>query len=263
MKKKEEKEYFNAGWKDMKTALKAYLEAGEQDDLHKFRVQVKMLRAILILADSNGHKAQLQKEFKPVRQVFKKAGEIRNAHINLKLAKEYKVENDAFVLEQNKLMEDTANAFRLKGEKYIEKLKLAYKAIEDKIKPISDVHINQFYSEKLHHINDSLVNIRFDNNLHECRKWIKILIYNYKLVQPSLQLKINEDYLQDVQTAIGNWHDNILARELFATNELTDPALIARIDRKHTKLENSIRKLALDFYSLATTTVELVVEQLS
>jgi CHAD domain-containing protein len=263
MKKKEEKEFFNAEWKDMKFALKSYLDTGQQDDLHKFRVQTKKLRAVLILADSATGKKQLQRELKPVRQVFKKAGDIRNAHINLKLAREYKVEDDAFVLAQNKQMEDAANAFRLKGEKYTEKLKAAHKAIEDEIKPVSDTHINQFYSEKLHAINHSLASLRLDDSLHECRKWIKILIYNYQLVAPVLQFKLNEDYLQDVQSAIGDWHDNILAKELFTTNELTDPALLARINRKHTKLENNIKKLAPDFYNLATTTVELIVEQIS
>jgi len=263
MKKKEEKEYFNTEWKDMKTALKAYLETGDQDDLHKFRVEVKRLRAMLILADSAGNKSSLQKEFKPVRQIFKKAGDIRNAYINLKLAKEYKVEDDAFVIDQNRQMEEAANAFKLKGEKYTDKLKAAHKVIEDRIKPISDTHISQFYSEHLHLISNSLADLRFDDSLHECRKWIKILLYNYKLVEPSLQLKLNEGYLHNVQCAIGDWHDNMLAKELFTANELKDSALLARINRKHTKLENTIRKLAPDFYSFATTTVEQMVEQLS
>jgi CHAD domain-containing protein len=263
MKKKEEKEYFNAEWKDMKTALKAYLETGDQDHLHKFRVEVKRLRAMLILADSAGNKSPLQKAFKPVRQVFKKAGDIRSAYINLELAKEYKVEDDAFVIAQNKQMEDAANAFKLKGEKYTDKLKTTHKTIVDEIKPISDTHINQFYSKHLHRINDSLANLRFDDSLHQCRKWIKILIYNYKLVEPSLQLKLNEDYLHDVQSAIGDWHDNMLAKELFTANELKDAALLARINREHTKLENNIKKLVPNFYSFATTTVEQMVEQLS
>jgi len=263
MKKKEEKEYFNAEWKDMRQALKAYLETGVQDDLHQFRVQVKKLRAMMVLADSATGKKLLQKGLKPVRQVFKKAGEIRSAHINLKLAAAYKVQDDAFVLAQNKLMEDAANAFKLKGEKYMEKLKAAHKDIEAEIRPLSDMHINGFYTEQLHHIGNSLTNLRFDASLHECRKWIKILIYNYKLVEPVLQLKLNEDYLEDVQKAIGDWHDNILAKELFAASELKDPALLPRINRKHTKLENSIKKLSTDFYSLATTTVQVPVEQLS
>lgn len=263
MKKKEEKEYFNAEWKDTKQALKSYLETGDQDDVHKFRTQVKRLRAMLIMADSAAGKKQLQKDFKPVRQIFKKAGDIRSAHINLKLAKQYKVEDDAFIIEQNKLMEDAANAFKLNGEKYIEKLKAAHKTIEAAIKPISDAHINQFYTQQLHHINDSFSNLRFDDSLHECRKWIKILLYNNRLVQPSLHIKINEEYLDDVQTAIGDWHDNILAKELFEGAGFNDPALISRISRKHTKLENNIKKLVPDFYSLATTTVEVLVEQLS
>lgn len=263
MKKKEEKEYFNAEWKDMKTALKAYLETGEQDHLHKFRVKVKKLRALLIMADSDTHKKQLQKDFKPVREIFKKAGDIRSAYINLKLAEEYKVNDDVFVVDQNKLMEDAANAFRLKGEKYIDKLKTPYKNIEGDIKSISDTHINQFYTENLNIISNILANLHFDDTLHECRTWIKILLYNYALVEPVLHVKLNVDYLHDVQAGIGDWHDNELAKELFVSRELNDAALLSRIKRKHTRLENNIKKLVTNFYTQATTTVELLVEQIS
>lgn len=263
MKKKEEKEYFNNEWKAMRDALRSFLDTGGQDDLHKFRVQVKKIRALLVLADSATGKKQLQKNFKPVRQIFKKAGDIRNAHINLKLAKEYKVEDDAFVIAQNTRMEDAANAFKLKGEKYLEKLKAAHKTIEDRIRPISDTQINLFYSRQLHHISHSLASLRLDDSLHECRKWIKILVYNYKLAEPVIQPKLNEDYLQDLQTAIGDWHDNILAKDLFTANHISHQAVLARVNRKHAKLENNIKKLAPDFYSQATTTVQLLVEQLS
>jgi CHAD domain-containing protein len=263
MKKKQEKEYFNAEWKEMKAFLKAYLETGRPDDLHKFRVQVKKLRSMLILLDSASGKKLLQKDFKPVRRVFKEAGDIRNVQVNLKLAREYKVTDEDFIHDQVKWVEVVARDFKANGEKYTEKLKIAYKNIEAQIRPVDDIHINQFYSGQLHHISDSLDNLRFDESLHECRKWIKVLIYNYQFTAPVLQVKLNIDYLQDVQKAIGDWHDNMLAKELFAELEKKDKALAARINRKHTKLENNIKTLVADFYTLATTTVELLVEQLS
>jgi CHAD domain-containing protein len=263
MKKKEEKEYFNKEWKEMKAAVKAYLETGSQDDLHTFRVQVKKLRAFLILMDSAGGKRQLEKDFNPVRKVFKKAGEIRNAHINLKLAKEYGINNDDFVLGQDRLMEEAANEFRLKGEKYIEKVKAAHKLIEDEIKPMSDLHINQYYTNQLRGIGNTLSRLQFDDSLHQCRSGIKVLIYNYQLTAPVLETAFNEDYLQDIQTAIGDWHDNILAKELFTRFALNDKAVLAKINKRHLKLERNIKKLVNDFYNQATIVTELPVEQLS
>jgi len=247
----------------MRSALKSFLKTGGQDNLHTFRVQVKKLRAFLILMDSSGNKEQLEQHFKPVRKVFKKAGDIRNAHINLELAKEYGIINDDFVLAQSKLLEEAANEFKQKGEKYLEKIKAAYAAIEGEISPVSNLHINRYYTDQLHWTANSLSEIRFDDSLHRCRSTIKILIYNYKFTGPSLEIPFNEDYLQDVQSAIGDWHDNILAKELFAGLELNDKAILARINKRHAKLERSIQNLIKDFYNQATTVTELAIEQLS
>jgi CHAD domain-containing protein len=260
MTKKEEKEYFDKEWKEMKASLQGFLETGSQDALHDFRVQVKKLRAFLMLADSIDDRPKLIRHFKPVRKIFKKAGDIRNAHINLKLARTYKIESDAFVLEQDQLMQQAADDFRLKGERYITKLKDAHKELKDEIKPVSDLLVNQYYTEHLQQVANSLNNIHFDDSLHECRKWIKVLIYNFKLAHTSLETAFNETYLHHIQNAIGNWHDNVLAKELFISHGLSDETLMARINRKHKQLENKIKKLVKDFYAQATTVVDLPVE---
>jgi CHAD domain-containing protein len=99
--------------------------------------------------------------------------------------------------------------------------------------------------------------------LHQCRSGIKVLIYNYQLTAPALETAFNEDYLQDIQTAIGDWHDNILAKELFTRFALNDKAVLAKINKRHLKLERNIKKLVNDFYNQATIVTELPVEQLS
>jgi CHAD domain-containing protein len=263
MTKKQEKEYFNKEWKDMKAALQSFLKTGSQDDLHDFRVQVKKLRAFLVMADSVADRSKLEKRFKPVRKIFKKAGDIRNAFINLKLAKTYRIENDDFILQQDRLMQQAADQFRLKGFKYLEKLKDARKEIAAEIKPLDDHLVNNFYTTQLHNIAGSLADIHFDESLHQCRKWIKILMYNLKVNGLSLDITVNPVYLQDMQTAIGNWHDNVMAKALFASNGSSDNLVQARISKKHKSLENKIIKLIQDFYNQATTTVEVPVEQLS
>ena len=45
MKRKTEKVYFDELWEGMTNHLKAFIDAGDQEELHLFRVQVKKIGA--------------------------------------------------------------------------------------------------------------------------------------------------------------------------------------------------------------------------
>jgi CHAD domain-containing protein len=259
MKKAEEIKYFDKEWKDMKASLESFLLEGIQENLHRFRVQVKKLTAFIILADSAEHFPKLAKHFKPARKVFKQAGEVRDIYMNLELAKKYNTGNDAFLIEQHQLLEKTTGEFILNGNKHLQKLKDTRKAFKGKIKPISDLHIGLFYQTRLEQIAASLAKIKFDDRLHQCRKLIKVLIYNLKLVRHLPDTGFNEDYLGQVQTAIGDWHDNVLATALFSNDKET----VSLLKKQNTRLKKYIKSLVEDFYNRATTVVEIPVEQIS
>jgi CHAD domain-containing protein len=87
MKIKQEVKYIDREWEQMRARLKAFLETGDQEELHKFRVQTKKLRAMLMLFEKTSKEHGLLKHFKPVRKIFKHAGNIRNAHVNLEQAR--------------------------------------------------------------------------------------------------------------------------------------------------------------------------------
>jgi CHAD domain-containing protein len=263
MKKNEEEAYFEGEWKAMKTSLKSFLAEQRQKDLHDFRVQVKKIRAFLLLSDSVLSRPKLSGYFKPVRKVFKQAGEIRNAYITLELGKEYQLPNDEFFASQLMLMENAASAFKSNGGSHAEKLKETHKTLKGKIKPINDVHITLFYNNQLEEISCSLAKLKFDDSLHKCRSQLKVLIYNYKLVHTVLDGGFNEDYLQEVQTAIGDWHDNTLATELILNHHATGKEAVNSLKKQQVKLKKVITGLAKDFYNRATTVVEVPVEQLS
>jgi CHAD domain-containing protein len=262
MKSKQQIKYFDQEWGDMKSYLKSFLKKGDQEDLHRFRVQIKKIRSFITLADSDEH-VTLAKYFKPVKSIFKQAGIIRDAFNNLELAKKYNMQQDEFILAQKKIMEDAANDFKLAGDKHLEKIKLAHTDILEKIEPISNLHITLFYENQLNQIANNLAEVKFDDTLHHARAQVKVLIYNYQLVQPILETAFNEDYLQNVQTAIGDWHDNELAIKLFSGHEAHDKDAVNRLKKKHTKLKNNIVSLVTDFYEQATTVTQLPVEQVS
>jgi CHAD domain-containing protein len=263
MKKREEQEYFEKLWQAMTSSLAAYLENENPEHLHRFRVQVKKLRAFIVLADSVEHAVMLAPLFKPVKNIFKHAGEIRNAYINQQLGSAYHTGNDLLMQSQRLLEVNKVRDFKLTGPKYLDKINQAQHQVEEKIQPISNLHINLFYQKLLTQIADILKNIKFNEELHNCRKLVKILIYNLKLVRPVLTIGFNESYMQQVQTVIGTWHDNALAIALFTGGGADDKAIVTALKKLQTPLKQNIKELTTDFFTRATTVVELPIEQVS
>jgi len=102
-----------------------------------------------------------------------------------------------------------------------------------------------------------LSNLQFSEDLHNARKQIKILLYNRKIARTALEggkLNISDEYLDKLQGLIGDWHDNILALQLFSTPELNHKPIITKIKRQDTRFKRSITALAHDFEKKAVIT---------
>ena len=261
MKRKQEKRYLAKEWETMHSHLLSFVKEGEQEHLHHFRVQVKKLRALVIIADSSLDKPTLAPNFKPVRKVFKKAGEIRDVFIKLEIAKDHGIDNGDFLTDWNRQLETTGKSFRKKGKRHLRDLKRTHTKLKTGIRAIPDVHINLYYQTQLQQIAAALAENTFDDSLHNCRKQLKILIYNYQLLRPTLDLGFNEIYLEEIQTAIGDWHDNQAAIDLLK-NENIDKEILNGLNKKNGKLRKQITTLTKDFYNRATTTTELPLEQI-
>jgi len=254
MKRKAEKAYFNELWDEMTVSLESFLQDGEQEKLHRFRVQVKKIRALLTLLDVSLGQKTLSKNFKPVRKIFKQGGVIREAYINLQLSSHYDLKNEEFILEQVDNMEKAIIGFRDNGKKFLKVIKDAHGELEDELQAIDDEQISEFYKEQLEQIALALSENQFDDELHDCRKRIKTLVYNRKVAGKALEgsLDLNSDYLDKLQGEIGEWHDTIIAIQLFSSPRLNAKPVITRIKRQHTRLQTSIRKLSADFWKRAT-----------
>jgi len=255
MKKKEEAKYLDKEWVEMNARLKAFLDTGDQEQLHKFRVQIKKLRAMLTLFDKTSKENGLLKNFKPVRKIFKHAGNIRNAHINLELGVRYKLKNDLFESSQQKIIEDGTNEFRTKGDEFLKLIKTAYKNLKKHLQKVDDKQIAAYYKDQLEQIATNFTISGFTEDMHTNRKLIKILVYNHKLAGDALNGKIsfNIAYLDKLQEAIGQWHDNLLAEQLFSLPELNDKPIVNKIKRVNSGVKRSIASLSKDFLKKATT----------
>lgn len=84
-------------------------------------------------------------------------------------------------------------------------------------------------------------------------------MYNRKIAQDALdgKLQISNDYLDKLQTLIGDWHDNVLALELFSSIGFHSKPIISKIKSQNTRLKRSITTLAQDFERKAILTQQL------
>jgi CHAD domain-containing protein len=249
MRKKVERVYFDDQWDLMQTHFKAFIKTDEQEELHLFRVQVKRLRALLELLDTNSSGHHLSKDFKPVKKIFKHCGDIRSAYINLQFGVQYKFSNEEFLVNQMYAIESSTNEVKELGRSYLKTIKATHNEISDDLRAISNNAIVEFYRSKLDRVTEGLNKLEFNDDLHDTRKQIKILIYNRKIARRALdgKLQLNNVYLDKIQAIIGDWHDNILALELFSSVELNDKQIVTRIKRQDTRLKRSIAVLVQNF----------------
>jgi CHAD domain-containing protein len=254
MKKKEEAKYLEKEWKNLDAHLKAFLESGDQEELHQFRVQTKKLRAMLNLLEHASRRHGLLEEFKPVRKMFKSAGHIRDAHTNLELSSRYALKNESFEAGQKRIIEEGTNEFREQAKKYTKKINDAYKQLKKQLPHVDNGSITEFYKKQLEQIADNLETPRFTEDMHNNRKLIKILVYNRKLADKALNgsFAFNIDYLDKLQSSLGEWHDNIIAAELFSSPEVNDKPVASLIKKKNSTVKRKIRLLANDFMKKAT-----------
>ncbi|MCR8557799.1 CHAD domain-containing protein [Mucilaginibacter sp. BJC16-A38] len=236
MKKKTAVKYFDREWKGMKSCLKSYLKIGEQEDLHKFRVQVKKLQALLILSDQTSHHAKLVPCFKPVKKVFKQAGELRNVYIAGELT------------QRRQPADKAAQSFRLLVDKHLKDIKKVRHELKTKLKSIRNKQIRLFYESQLRQIARDLAAQPSAEYLHTCRKRIKVLLYNYQAVRTVVAISLDTAYLNQVQETIGRWHDQILSVGL----PDNDAAIIGQLEEQQCLLKAAIEALTNNFYLRAT-----------
>ena len=254
MKKSEGLKYFNKVWDQMNLHLKNYLETGDQEELHGFRVQIKKLKAFIIMLEKAETGPQLTKLFKPVIKVFKSAGHLREAYINLKLTERYKIKNETFENGQNQIITEGLESFRSQSDKILKNIKEVYKVLIKNLPKVKNSIVIEFYNSQLNELDLQLQSLNFTEDMHQNRKLIKLLVYNYKLAEPVLnqQMMLNAEYLEKLQAAIGDWHDNLVAAQLFSSESVNDPHIVKVINRKNSTVKKNIRNLASEFIKKAT-----------
>ena len=228
--------------------------------MHQLRVQIKKLKSLLILFASNKDNKNLIKIFNPIKGIFHHAGSIRDADIHRQVADNFGIKNSTFHKQQAEMMLEQAAKFCQAGPGYLKEINKVGTRLETELKSVDVTDITAFYRSELDAVVLILAKREFNDTMHDCRKKVKNLLYNQKLFSKSLgaNFRLNVPYLNRVQEALGQWHDSILARDLFSSQLQGEQEAINELNLQITNQEKAIVRITANFWGKVTAGISKI-----
>ncbi|MBK6504972.1 MAG: CHAD domain-containing protein [Ignavibacteria bacterium] len=121
-------------------------------------------------------------------------------------------------------------------------------SVSEQFQNVSNVCVISYYRKWLSYLSEKFLSIE-EEDLHECRKVIKRLMYLYPLMSEPIRqsLRINVSYLDTLQEEIGKWHDTIIAREHYSGSDQKDEKHLRKIEMTGEARLKSIQLLTTNF----------------
>lgn len=257
LKQKKQEKYFNKHWEAMFSRLYNYCVGHDPEELHKLRVEIKKLEGLFMLSEicvwNKKDKKKFSKYFQPIKKVFKSAGKIRTAHLNLKMVEKYENENSRFNSQfkdkQNEILQKQSNKFSTNMITCAEIMDRNYKHLIKLFRDIESKCIIDSYQKQLKRLDKTLRNYKTSAELHECRTKIKRLLYAYSILNKPAAKKINLDtkYFDDLQDSLGKWHDTDVAVELLTSAGFSDSNVIDELKARQDSCLKAINSSTENF----------------
>lgn len=216
--------------------------------LHVLRVEVKRLRAAVVLLQSCSSARHLHT--KDLKELYKASGTIRTAQVNLQVLQEQETVNRQFADEQQRVIEEGSIAFCLASSRYRQAVQEVQDRLEEGTCAIKTGRVRSLFQERIAKLSLFFSAPALDTvALHNTRKETKELLYIYALLPPALaaSLPLNKDYLEQLQHSLGNWHDNTVTLSLLLGFGQPHPGLIQKLQQTDEALLGEIKTLTTDF----------------
>ncbi len=235
-----QKNFFLKKCSTIATALENFCLTGDNEEIHRLRVEFKKVRALNSLIKECCKNSAIPAEFSNAKIVYRRAGIVRDAFISLQHAGVAGQDHA-----QAEFHRHASDEFCRRKELHIKILADWRDSVSDKFENISNGRISAYYSKWLNRLSDSFIMLDEDE-LHENRKIIKRLLYLYPLLNQKLKdsICLNTEYMDSLQEEIGKWHDTLIAREHETGSSAGN---LKRIQKESKARLNSIRMLTDNF----------------
>ncbi|HEX6891696.1 MAG TPA: CHAD domain-containing protein [Chryseolinea sp.] len=239
-------EYCQSEIRSLISHLKDYDRQGKAEALHQVRVDIKRIKSIhsVINGCVKGFKAH--RSFMPFRNIFRKAGRIRDRDVLGRLLEQYNVDERADDLMPGNAKRKVA-AFRSGIPRMIDGVR---KCAPGLIVFSKKVHHNDFRSyvvNKKKEVRSQLYPRPNMAIIHKVRKGIKEILYLSELGNGST--KRESKFYENMQDVIGGFHDKQVLLELLMKKSVSANSAQLRLIRSDCLADKKeIFRLAANFY---------------
>lgn len=247
LKKSKQRRYLVKKDKQWQQELETFSDSRDPEAIHRLRVAVKKIKAVAYFSQAcSGNNTK--KDFRLLRKMYKQAGAIRDAGNHLELLERVHAAPEFFKQEQQELQAEAAQDFVNSIRTYRKKGKKAARRLLADIRSVRLDCIRDWYAAEL--IKVSILLNASGDDLHQARKELKTLLYVFKLLPSRIAraLRLDGDYLDKLQNAIGDWHDAFVVAATLSGAALCGAQAMAVACREK---ETAVRMLAAEFYHRA------------
>lgn len=247
LRKKKQRRYLAKKEKELGKELEAFGTSRDEEALHRLRVTLKKIKAFARFCAACSD-TDSEKDFDPLKEMFHQAGTIRDAGNHLQLLEHFHPAPDTYKHEQEQIKRVASDRFAGALGRYGKRGKKVGRRLLADIRAVRFGRIRDWYARQLISIGVGLT--ASGDRLHKARKRIKELLYVLSVLPSRLvkDLRLNKDYLEQLQEAIGQWHDAVIVVSVWAGKDLAGSQAMVR--ECHQK-EAVVRELAGDFYRRA------------
>ena len=215
-------QFFKTSYKDFEDYLKRVKRTSDQENIHQLRVALKKLKTILHIVDPE-NKILKTSEKKRIRRLFKVAGIIREAQVNMELVQHIddrtmKVYH-SFLNEQIHYGAKALQQFTSDKEAEDFFSKNTLKKISKETKHFTESHQLDKFRTQVYNRIERYGHYAGDKILHEIRKEIKHLLFITKFDHIDDSKK---EYINNLADQLGIWHDQavlLYSLESFSAKE--------------------------------------------
>lgn len=230
-------------------SLETFRKKKDHEALHKFRVEVKKMKAILLLQSGSFSGNALPEEF-TIQKVFKQAGKIRNAKINIELLREHHIKDKKIIKKQEELAQNKGEKFRKHVKAHRKKLDNNAAFFLRRFTPMSMQKVRRMFDQELRQL-AGLSQMRLgQTQLHKFRIRLKNLLYTYALLPETAAKKMKLDifYLKKLEKTIGGWHDVISTIDLLKEEGYASKEIPGKLLAERSQLREKVTGLFNDFH---------------
>jgi CHAD domain-containing protein len=237
--------YFLKKCSNITDSLLRFCETRDHEEIHKLRVEFKKIKAQVSLVKECNKNSIIPRELESAKIVYRRAGVVRDAYIAHQhqslIAPGISVKDDNFLTH-------ASNDFCKKEQLHLSVLNDWKFTVCGQFENVGNACAISFYRKWLSSLSEKFISIE-EEELHECRKIIKRLMYLYPLMSEQIRqsLRINIAYLDSLQEEIGKWHDTIIAREHYSGSEQKDEKHLRKISLAGEARLKSIQLLTTNF----------------